>query len=1267
MHDRDTRASRQRQLSTGLVLSAAFLLMATSAFAQPTFSKAFNPATIGPGSTSTLTFTVSNASGSPVRDLAFVDPLPAGLTVASPSNAASSCGGTLDASGSTITLSGGGVGASNNCVVTVSVTAGVGSYVNTSGDLTSDAGNSGPASATLTVDGGRPGFAKSFSPSSVPFGGRSTLTFTIDNSANGAQAFNMSFIDNLPPGVTVADPSNASTTCAGAAITAAGGSGSITFGTANTDPFGANVVAGATCSASVDVVGGSVGELDNVSNALLAGIFPSPIQVDVGYATARLTVIAQRLALVQSFIDDPVTAGDTVTLETTITNIDRGATATGITFANDLDATLSGLAVVSVPSNPCGTGSSISGTSVVTLAGGSLSAGESCTYQVTLQVPTSAPAGAYTNTTGTVTGTAGGQPVAGAGGSDTLVVNAVPSLTKSFLTDPVGAGGTVQMEFTLTNGSVTSSAADIAFTDNLSAFFSGVTVAALPANGFCGAGSVATQTNFSGDLTFNVIGASLDPGASCTFTVDLVIPASAPSGTFLNTTSAISATIDGSSAVGRSASDTLTVVRGPTLSKLFIDDPVLPGDTATLRFTLSLGEESTTAASAIAFTDDLAGTLAGLVATALPSAPCGGESSSITGTSNLVFSGGSLAAGDSCTFDVTVQVPAEALPGTYTNSTSNVTATVGGVAVVSEAASDDLSVAGLSFSKTFTDDPVIAGGSVTLEFTIDNTSPSADATGMFFTDNLGAMLSGAVASSLPTEPCGVGSSITGTSFLIFVGGNLTAGTSCTFAVTVDIPASAATGSYINQTSNLAATVGGSSVVLDIAADALEVANDLLFLEKEFTDDLEAALSGLASISGTLVDPCGAGSSFGGTDLLTFSGGNLAAGASCTFSVTVVVPANANPGIVATNTTSAVTGSVGGLTVSGEPASDDLLLYTLGFTKAFSAPTPAGERVDLTFTITNGSSTDTVGDIEFADDLDDMLSGLAAVDTPLSDVCGSGSVLSGTSLLQLTGGSLMPGGSCTFTVQLEVPNTAEPGIYTNITSDLGRNAVLAGPAIADLEVTDGCFVDDFNDGVVDPAWTLVGVGNANQQSVLEDSGVLALTADGATAFYGADNAGFLYQSVTGNFRIEATIDGNTMTTGGQYRKAGLMVRASLDPLDIRLIAQLVPFWENQDEVHLQFVARESFATPGRLPVARDVVGGPRVVRLAVERVGDELSVEYSYDGGATWIRPTTGLGGSITIAALPETLLVGLDMVSNNISVTSTALFDDAEICPIVGN
>ena len=192
------------------------------------------------------------------------------------------------------------------------------------------------------------------------------------------------------------------------------------------------------------------------------------------------------------------------------------------------------------------------------------------------------------------------------------------------------------------------------------------------------------------------------------------------------------------------------------------------------------------------------------------------------------------------------------------------------------------------------------------------------------------------------------------------------------------------------------------------------------------------------------------------------------------------------------------------------------------------------------------------------------------------------------------------------------------------------------------------------------WTLAGVGSANQvgvEAIAEGDYQLALTADGSTAYLGADNAGFYYREVEGDFRFEATLDSAPMTTGKEWRKAGLMARASIDSSDIRVLALLAPV-----QARLQFVAREVYGGPGNVKLAYEVEGAPAVVRFSLERRGQTLTVQYSVDGGVTWITPTTGLGGSIEIPNLPNVLLVGLAMVSNNVSVTSTGNFDNISLC-----
>jgi len=1090
-----------------LVLAWTMTVPANAQSPVPGFSKSFSPATIGPGSISTLRFAITNPSAVGVRNLAFTDTLPAGMTIASPAGVTSTCGGTLTApeGDDTISLVDGGVGASRSCAITVNVTTATpGSHTNTSGNLTSDAGNSGSASATLTVATDRPGFSKSFSPSSIFFTERSTLTFTIDNSANTAGAANLQFTDTLPTGMVVASPSNKATTCGGGTLTANSGASVISYGPATF--LDATVGAGSTCTISVDVLGNAVGSLGNTTGELTSTPQNGGVSRGSGKAGATLTVAFERIALTKNFVDDPVSPGGTVTLQFTIRNLEREAAIADMTFTDDLDAVVSGLVAVGLPlANPCGSGSVLSGGSVLTLTGGNLGTGETCTFSVTLAVPADAPAGTFVNTTSTITGDAGGSSVSGRPAEDFLVIAAVPVLTKTFLGSPAGAGGSVILELTITNTSASSAATDIAFQDIFDVVLP--TASSVPTSGFCGAGSTATYVPLinptGGDAIparLTIAGASLDPGASCTFSITLDIAVGAATGTYPNTTSEITATLDEGTVTGNPASDDLAIVAAPLLQKEFIDDPVAPGGTVTLQFTLTHDENAPGDATGITFSDDLDAALSGLVATGLPAADVCGIGSSLSGTSTLLLTGGSLSPGESCTFAVSLSVPASATPGDHTNTTSAVAASVLGVDTMTNPASDALAIAGLTLTKRFTDDPALPGGTVTLRFTLTNQNPVEAATDIVFQDSLSTVLSGLAATGLPlTDPCGTGSSLTavsGNTRLIFQGGSLAAGASCTFDVTLLIPTSAVSDTYVNRTSTVSATVGGATVFFGTASDELTIATDFLAFAKEFiddpaspgglvtlrftltnlsdtetvasiafTDDLDAALSGLASVSGTLMDLCGVGSQVSGTSVLSFTGGSLAPGTSCSFNVSLAVPSTVLLGTTATNVTSSVTGTVGGIAVTGGPAQDELLIDFVDFSKAFGGQVTAGGSVTLSFTIENLSATDELIDLSFSDDLNAVLAGLAATGLPAFDVCGEGSVLSGTTFLELTGGNLLPSGSCTFGVTLQVPGSTPAGLYVNATSDLLQFGIaVAQPATASLLVVEVADTDD--DGVLD---------------------------------------------------------------------------------------------------------------------------------------------------------------------------------------------------------
>ncbi len=126
----------------------------------PSLSKAFAPASVSTGATSTLTITLSNPGPTAATlDAALTDTFPTGLVVAATPNAATTCAsGTVTAAagaGSVSLASGAQIGAAGSCTVTVDVTAStVGSYENVlaAGALSTDAGDNGTAAtATLAV------------------------------------------------------------------------------------------------------------------------------------------------------------------------------------------------------------------------------------------------------------------------------------------------------------------------------------------------------------------------------------------------------------------------------------------------------------------------------------------------------------------------------------------------------------------------------------------------------------------------------------------------------------------------------------------------------------------------------------------------------------------------------------------------------------------------------------------------------------------------------------------------------------------------------------------------------------------------------------------------------------------------------------------------------------------------------------------------------------------------------------------------------------
>ena len=1185
-----------------------------------TFSKTFGPDTIGPGSTTTLTFTITNPDETPVSDLAFTDVLPAGITIATPASAATDCPNAVLSApdgGTTITLSDGDLGADASCTITVNV-VGTATATNVSGDLTSSAGNSGAATATLTVDDALPGFSKAFVPSTIPPGGTSTLTFTIDNDDNASAVTSMSFRDVLPPGVDVADLPNATTDCGLGTVTISDdpGTNSIFFSAGSVGPM-------ASCTVKVDVTAPAPGVYVNTSGELEAVIGLS--KVATGFATAALDVPVAFLT--KSFLDDPVPPGGTVTLKFTLQNPDRDNPATSIAFSDDLGTTLTGLVATGLPLDACGgTLSTTDGGSTIDFADGSLGPGEMCMFEVELDVPDSADSGSYTNTTTSITAMIDGEEVTGDPAMDILVVSAAPIFTKEFIDDPVGSGSEVTLRFTITNTNPDSPLTDIEFSDDLETALAGLAANDLvsgvspsmmvhPLLDVCGDGSelgARIITDFPPifiadptDLVFTggSLAAAGEEGDSCTFDVILDVPAGTPTGTYTNTTSELTGEFVGERA-GRKvqetttalpASDDLVVVGAPTLTKDFTNDPVEPGEVVILEFTITHSINAETDATDIEFDDDLGAVLSGLaVSTSLPVADVCGPGSSLGGTASVPsLTGGSLSPGESCTFAVGVMVPAAAPGGTYLNTTSDVTATVLGEEVTGIPANDNLEVTSLLFTKEFTDDPVGPGGTVTLKFSITNTT-AFEATGIEFIDTIDAMLSGiGVVTSLPLDdpaPCGDGSSFgfeeetalgksQSASPLKLTGGNLDPGETCMFEVELSIPGGTAPGEYFNSTSELTATIDSEEVTAPPATDNLLVSAPLTFLKEftddpaipgdqvtlkftisnltgvdltdiTFTDDLDAALENLAPADGELpATVCGGMLDESPAGTLDFSGGALLSGETCMFSVVLDVPEDAEEGIY-TNVTSEIDAEGGTPprlsgkvleTITGDPATDDLeVLAVPVIRKAFSGdPVAPGGTVTLEFTITNASPSTLATDIAFMDDLDAVLAGLEVTSfeeipegggfEPMEDVCGEGSVLTLTepAKLILTGGRLIPSTDCTFSVTVAVPEDAAPGSYLNETTELTATVddveIEGNTATDELDVEAlPLLVKAFTDDPVGPGGTVTlkfTLTNTDQVNAASD---LAFTDDLSAVIAGLELASVISNGCGGTVGGTSTI-------------------------------------------------------------------------------------------------------------------------------------------------
>lgn len=539
-----------------------------------------------------------------------------------------------------------------------------------------------------------------------------------------------------------------------------------------------------------------------------------------------------------------------------------------------------------------------------------------------------------------------------------------PEFTKTFFPDTVFSDQISTLSFLIDQRAGSAPANDLSFTDSLP---SGMVVAN-PSNAVDGCGGMLTAPSGAGDIMYTA--GLVAAGATCTVSVD--VSTSVP-GFAVNTSDVLTS----NQGVVAPATATLEVLPVPTFLKAFSPSAINLGGGSTLTFTID-NTQASVPVEALAFTDILP---AGVEIAVTPNglSNCGGTLGADAGASTISFIGGSVDFASSCTVSVDVT---SSVGGDHLNISEPLTSNAG----ISGAASAILSVATPPlFSKAFGPAAIVAGDFSTLVFTIDNSANSIALGGLGFNDSMPSGLSVApVPNAGTTCSGGTLTAPAGGTLISFSGGTVNSGAAC--KVSVDV--TAADGGQYDNTSEPLISEAGSGNVATATLAVTEAPSFAKHFDPEtivegstarliFTIDSTVNPLHVGGLSFTDALPTGieiaptpnAITSCSGGDLgwivdtgtgattITYDGGSIDAGATCTVSIDVTSdvagdhlntssPLVSQPG-VGTNASATLTVLINEADLTIEKTVDD--------------PTPAvGAEVLFTITVSNNGPRDATG-------------------------------------------------------------------------------------------------------------------------------------------------------------------------------------------------------------------------------------------------------------------------------------------------------------------
>ncbi|MEN5181362.1 hypothetical protein ABE501_16460, partial [Comamonas testosteroni] len=1046
-------------------------------------NKAFAPSSMTAAGTSTLTITLANTATSAATSAAVTDTLPSGLTVASPSNVATTCGGTVTATpgNNSVSLTGGTIPANGvTCTVTVSVTTSVtGNYTNTIpvGGLTTSQGNNGAAaSATLAVitqqpitaswaltnTNGGAGYLKGNGPAykyTVTLNNPNTMALT-----NAATTF------TLPAQIAFASPNNLATTCGGT-LTSTASSGTLAAGT---------IPANGSCSISFDVIAATPNNIfwGSANLNIAANNITTAQGITNAVAFAAGVGVGTGANVVKSISPNPILSGGTSTLTLTFAYLNVGST-----LPLDLTDTFpAGMTVAAVPniSNTCGgLVTAVPGGGSVQLAGGSLpgvaiTAGtyNSCTVKVDVTGINNGASCTSPNVVLTNTIPAGNfSGLTYPASSAALTVTPARPLCGSskaisnyfYAGNAIDVAGSVQtVTITLRNPL---SVPDIvtSLTDNLT---NGMTVAASPAPSTTCVGGVITA--ISGASSFSMVGGTIPASngttsGSCTVNVSVNVPLSASNTTISNTIPIGGITTVNGSNITAIGSGGVFVYSPLRIAKGLNPSQGAPGTVSQLTITLGNGNGFTIGPalfplSNITGSDTLPANMVVATPSALATSCTGGTVTAPAGGSTVSFSGINLALNANCTITLNVQVSPTATVGTITNTIAsntvttnegptNTTIPVGQGSFSNGAASAGFgvvnpNVTNVTVNKTFSPANVVLGTPSTVNIQFINTNASnITLTGAALTDALPAGMTVASPASASFTGAGCGGAFTltatpGASTASLSGAQINAGATCSLKFNV---VTNAAGNVINTlpAGALTSAQGISNLQPTVATLAVNGTADLSISK---TDNQTTMSTGTSSTYQIVVRNLGP---------------NNVAGA--------LVSDTPPAGMTFTNWTCVATAGAACGAASGSEAISDTININVGSTVTYTVTA----QIPINFSgtsITNTATVDQPGSVADANQANNTAS-----DT---DTVISGVVLSLTKAKSPNPTTYTPGANATYTITVQNTGPANAG-QVNLSDTLPAGVTLTGTP------------------------TCTATGTATCGTVAGSSGQTQFTASGAT--------------------------------------------------------------------------------------------------------------------------------------------------------------------------